>query len=80
MEIEKIEEKLLKIDNTVKQNLVNYNKTKNEKWKKEAKIGIKKKNFYNDYLNKLKKNKYEKEMKNLQEDIDKSKKEFVRIT
>ncbi len=59
---------------------MNFKNTKAEekaKWKKEAAFYLKKKKFYEDYLNRLNNTKYEKEMKNMQHDIDKSKTEFV---
>jgi hypothetical protein len=49
------------------------------KWKKEAIHTLKKKKFYEEYINKLNKRLYDLEMKNIQFDIDKAKEEFVRI-
>jgi hypothetical protein len=45
--------------------------------KKEAANSLKKKKHYEEYLNNLKKIEYEREMKILKKDIDKSKKELV---
>ena len=48
------------------------------KLKKEAIHTLKKKKFYEEYINKLNKKLYDLEMKNIQYDIDKAKEEFVK--
>jgi hypothetical protein len=47
-------------------------------FKKEAIHTLKKKKFYEEYINKLNKKLYDLEMKNIQYDIDKAKEEFVK--
>jgi hypothetical protein len=75
-----VSQRLERIKSELKKNLVNFKNAKQEakaKWKKEAAFYLKKKKFYEDYLNTLNNTKYEKEMKNLQHDIDKAKSDFV---
>jgi Skp family chaperone for outer membrane proteins len=79
-EINKIEKKIEKIETELNKSLVNYKKSEGEekiKWKKEAATNLKKKKFYDEYLHKLKKNHYNKEMKIIKRDIVTAKKEFV---
>jgi len=69
-----------KLDIELNKNLINYKKSEGEekiKWKKEATMNIKKKKFYDEYLDKLKKNHYNKEMQIIKRDISIAKKEFV---
>ena len=81
MEIEKISDKLSKIEAELKKNILTYKKSTGEeklKWKKEAARNLKKKKFYEEYLHNLENKQYEKEMKVIQHDMDVAKKEFVR--
>lgn len=69
-----------KIEDNLKKNVVNYKKStgeEKEKWKKESATSLKRRKFYEEYLHRLKKTQYKKEMQSIQEDIDKAKKEFV---